>query len=208
MPRVYEPKLALTDLSQADADLLTGWLRRQSPTAILLSGGRERVTAEQLLRSQDSPGDHFLMIKTVKGEHPVGFVTYQNRGMQRVFEAGVGIGDPSHWGAGYGAEAIALLFEYLFHRLGAHRVQVSVASYNWQSLAMLKRSRLAIDGVLRENVFLDGAWHDTVVASMLDREYYKSNMYGPESDIISDEVKRKARLLVEELRSTSPLHRR
>ncbi|MGW9738395.1 RimJ/RimL family protein N-acetyltransferase [Micrococcus sp. 140720015-1] len=199
MSKPYIPKLVLADLTDADAEILAGWLRRQSSTAILLSGGRERVTAERLLRSQDGSGDSFLMVKTVDQRRPVGFVTYQGRGA-RVFEAGVGIGESSEWGSGYGGEAIALLFDLLFHRMGAHRVQVSVAGYNWHSLAMIKRSGLEIDGVLRENVFLDGEWHDTVIASMLDREYYASPIYSPEIDVIPAEMKAKARALVEQIR--------
>lgn len=204
MSKPYIPKLALTDLDEDDAQILSHWLRRQSSTAILTSGGRERVTAQQLLQCDDAPGDSFLMVKTVEHGRPVGYVSYQGRGM-RVYEAGVGIGDTNAWGAGYGAEAIALLFELLFHRMGAHRVQVSIASYNWRSLAMVKRSGLTVDGVLRENVFLDGEWHDTVIASMLDREYYESPMYGPESDVIPADAKRKAKALLQQIRSQAPI---
>ncbi|OUE29666.1 hypothetical protein BFL35_14030 [Clavibacter michiganensis] len=192
-------RLTLADPSPADLDMLAGWMSRQLSLSLFYSGGRQSVTADGLRQSIDAGREQYVMVLTRATGRAVGFVSYRPAGGQGNYDVGIGIGDPAEWGAGFGAEAFALLLDLLFHRMGAHRVQITVAAYNKKSLALIGRGGFTVEGVLREAHFLDGRWHDSVVASILAPEYYAADIYQPIPDLVPEGEKASARAFLARL---------
>ena len=83
----------------------------------------------------------------------------------------IGIFDRRFWSHGYGAEAVRLLLAYGFDGLGLHRIDLRVLAYNRRAIRCYEKCGFIREGVERESAFVDGAWHDDVMMSILEQEY-------------------------------------
>ncbi|MFE3883293.1 GNAT family N-acetyltransferase [Streptomyces lydicus] len=68
---------------------------------------------------------------------------------------------------GIGTEAIRLLLDYAFDRVGLHRVQLEVWDYNPRARRAYEKCGFEVEGRMREALFWDGAWHDVFVMAAL-----------------------------------------
>ncbi|WP_405645000.1 GNAT family N-acetyltransferase [Streptomyces uncialis] len=78
---------------------------------------------------------------------------------------------PAVWGVGYGVETVRLLFGLAFDGLGLHRVWGARSPLNEASARTMARAGMVEEGVIREHIHKDGRWRDSVVHSILDREW-------------------------------------
>ncbi|MEU8685378.1 GNAT family protein [Streptomyces sp. NPDC048611] len=70
-------------------------------------------------------------------------------------------------GRGIGSEAIRLLLDYAFERVGLHRVQLEVFDYNPRARRAYEKCGFEVEGRMREALHWDGAWHDVLVMAAL-----------------------------------------
>ncbi|MFD0165555.1 GNAT family N-acetyltransferase [Streptomyces decoyicus] len=151
---------------------IASWLRPGSPAAVL-SGDWELLGAAEVEAANRSGRVHHLVIRTKDGDG-IGTVSYQRSGRIGGFTVGGAIGSPELWRRGYGAEAVVLLVDYLFHQLDAHRVQVTTAGYNKGIIRLMTKTPFVVEGILRDHCYLDGAYHDSIVWGLLRDEHYAS----------------------------------
>lgn len=78
---------------------------------------------------------------------------------------------PDTWGAGYGLEAVRLLFAFGFEDLGLHRVWGARSPLNTASARTMSSAGMVEEGTIREHVVKAGKWRDSVVHALLDREW-------------------------------------
>lgn len=84
---------------------------------------------------------------------------------------GIGLGDRTNWGQGYGREAMELILKFAFHELNLHRVQITVFSYNERAIALYERLGFTREGVYREFLQRDGRRHDMILFGLLRSEW-------------------------------------
>jgi len=77
-----------------------------------------------------------------------------------------------HTGSGYGTDAVRTLVDYGFREMGLNRIELHVFAYNARARATYRKVGFVEEGVLRETVFHDGAFHDEVVMSVLARDWF------------------------------------
>ena len=71
-----------------------------------------------------------LAVEDFGGRH-IGNVMYYNiDSLRREAELGITIGEREYWGAGYGADAVRLLVDYLFHEQGFRRLHLKTLTWN------------------------------------------------------------------------------
>lgn len=193
-----------------DFQLLERWFAPDSPTAAFTGGtSGEYLTAaaiEELVRSGRM---RYLLIRRISDGEPVGAVDYQP-GAGGLFVIGGGVFDPAMWQQGYAADAFVVLIDYLFRVRNARLLQCTVGSFNKRSLEAVARAGFTCEGILRERMYLDGRWHDSVLWSMLRSEYdalveRDARRAGWRvADLVPDEEKVRARqALADRLRSAS-----
>jgi argininosuccinate lyase len=85
-------------------------------------------------------------------------------------EVDIWIGDRTHWGRGYGGEALALLTDIGFDTMGLHRLTASVYADNRASLHVFQKAGFVVEGRLRMARWKNGAWRDVVILGMLAGE--------------------------------------
>ena len=77
--------------------------------------------------------------------------------------------DEAHVGQGLMSEAIAAGLEEMFSpRVNLHRVQAAYRPENLRSARVLERLGFAREGLAPDYLFIDGAWRDHVITSLLN----------------------------------------
>jgi len=89
---------------------------------------------------------------------------------ERQAEMGITI-SPAHQGKGYATEAQRAVLDFLFLKLGKHRVAGSADPRNAASIALMKRLGMRLEAHHVESFWMDGAWADDVVYAVLEREW-------------------------------------
>jgi RimJ/RimL family protein N-acetyltransferase len=90
---------------------------------------------------------------------------------------GISIGDRAVWGQGFGGEAIRLLVRHAFETLNLHRVWLQVYEFNERGQRLYRKIGFREEGRLREDVFREGRYWDTLVMAVL-RDEWEAVDYG------------------------------
>lgn len=78
---------------------------------------------------------------------------------------------PRHWGRGYPAELRGPLLRFGFEELGLHRMYAHCLAENTAAVYWTEQLGMRLEGRLRENVYVRGQWHDTLVYGILRQEW-------------------------------------
>ncbi len=81
------------------------------------------------------------------------------------------IGDKQSWGKGYGTAATRLIVNYGFLSLNLNRIMLTVFSSNTGALRVYAKAGFKEEGIMRQACYRDGAYHDSVVMSILRPEW-------------------------------------
>ena len=87
----------------------------------------------------------------------------------------VGIYNKEKWGHGYGQQITQTVLQYAFETLELHKVDLKVLAYNKRAIASYLKSGFIQEGTLRENAYINDAWHDDIIMSILKHEFYSNN---------------------------------
>ena len=86
-------------------------------------------------------------------------------------ELGIGIGDKSYWGNGYGKECVALLLDYAFRLRNYRRVWLWVHAANERAYRAYLSCGFTEEGRLREHVWSNGTYDDAIYMGVLRSEW-------------------------------------
>ena len=73
-------------------------------------------------------------------------------------------------GRGYMSEALQALCDHAFDEMGLHRIMAAYRPENERSAAVLARLGFEKEGFARDYLFIDGAWRDHVLTSLVRPE--------------------------------------
>ncbi|WP_307720048.1 GNAT family N-acetyltransferase [Paenibacillus koleovorans] len=74
------------------------------------------------------------------------------------------------WGQGYAVEAAQALVRFGFAELGLHRIYAKCRPANVGSYRVMEKLGMQREGLLREHLHVKGAWHDSLLYSILAHE--------------------------------------
>lgn len=183
----------LKAIEEEDYELFANWVT-PSRTSSLARGGNDFVTSKEVKADIESGNTHHVMVLTHDNKK-IGFVSWTPQKYEGNYLLGGVIGNPELWDSGYGAEAGALVMDYLFHQKNAHKLQFINGLHNSRSIRFIMKTKLVIEGILRDHYFIDGEYHDAVVSSILRDEFYAY----PETDSIDSIPKEEKRTIRQEL---------
>lgn len=75
--------------------------------------------------------------------------------------------DAAYRDRGVGTEAMRLAIDYVFESLPIHRLSLEVFAFNPRAIAVYRKLGFVQEGVLRDALFWDGEFHDTILMSIL-----------------------------------------
>lgn len=99
----------------------------------------------------------------------VGFARLELTGVKAA-KLGYAIGY-EHQGKGFASDAVSTLVDFGFGTLGLHRITAAIGPHNAASHAVAQRLGFRVEGVLRDHVFTNGRWRDSVLYSVLEHEW-------------------------------------
>lgn len=121
---------------------------------------------------QENSGAMFLLVQEQAPQQVIGTVTLS--GMTRgVFQAcylGYSL-DQAYEGQGLMREALEAVIAFAFGSLKLHRLQANYQPENERSAGLLKRLGFQVEGQARDYLFLNGAWRDHVLTSLIHADY-------------------------------------
>jgi RimJ/RimL family protein N-acetyltransferase len=143
-------------------DRVTRWLSFDS---------RERLQVRALLagvaeRSHNEPRkEYFFAVALLETGQVIGIIQLQLGG---VFAGKIGYAMAyDHQGKGYGIDAVRTALDFAFGTLRLHRVTAAIGPDNQASIRLVTRLGFELEGCLRDHVFTNGAWRDSLLFSQL-----------------------------------------
>lgn len=85
---------------------------------------------------------------------------------------GVMIGDKNEHGKGKAVDAMHILFQFAFRHLNMRKINLEVADFNKKAISLYKDFGFTIEGILRKQLYIDGAYHDKYCMGIFREEYY------------------------------------
>jgi len=87
------------------------------------------------------------------------------------------LADASFWigrgyrDAGLGTEALPLALDYAFSELDLHKVFLRVLDFNARAIHVYEKCGFRQEGLLREEMYSEDAWHHLIYMGILRHEY-------------------------------------
>jgi len=78
-----------------------------------------------------------------------------------------------YWGKGIMSQTVKAVLAFGFSRMDLHRVEATVTPTNKASFRLLRKMGFQKEGVLREQKLLHGKFHDAIILSLLQKDYFK-----------------------------------
>ncbi len=150
-----------------DEEVTRYWITRKAPT--------DRELEEWLAENRRTGSWTWIVYD--ERANAVGYIDVFAISVEhRHCEISLMIGERSAQGRGYGQECLRVVLAYLFSGRadggpGMHRVSLTVVDQNAAARRVYERCGFVVEGRLREDMWIDGAWHDQLVMSVLDREF-------------------------------------
>jgi RimJ/RimL family protein N-acetyltransferase len=173
-PFLIGTKIYLRPLEIEDVDSLVTWFNDTDVTRFLLRyRPLTRMEEEAFLRKiSESDTDIVLGIAVRENDRLVGFTGLNQLDVRnRHVRFGIGLGDKSTWGKGYGTEATRLMVRYAFDTLNLHRVWLHVSENNERGLRTYQKVGFQTEGRLRQDTYREGRYWDTIVMAILREEW-------------------------------------
>jgi len=80
---------------------------------------------------------------------------------------------PKYRGKGFGSKVYAAMFKYFFDQLNYHRLWLLVLDTNLVAVKLYENAGMKPEGIQRQAVWRDGAWHNYMMMSILQGEYHE-----------------------------------
>jgi ribosomal-protein-alanine N-acetyltransferase len=125
--------------------------------------------AQDISRAQDEPRPDYYLAVANDADTLIGFVRI-GLGGHSSGELGYAI-RRADWSKGYATEAATLILDLGFRALHLHRIQAACGPDNRASQRLLARLGFTPEGRIRDHVFTNGDWRDSLLYSILDHEW-------------------------------------
>lgn len=78
----------------------------------------------------------------------------------------------AHWGQGLTPEAASAVMHFGFEHMNLNRIVAEVHGNNHASVRVMEKLGFVLEGILRDDGYENGAFHDQRLYGLLRREYY------------------------------------
>ena len=92
----------------------------------------------------------------------------------RLGEIGILIGEKEYRGKGFGTDAIRTLCRFGFNEMNLHKIKALVFDFNLAALRCYENCGFHAEGVLKQEIFRDGAYHDVHCMALFREEKNRS----------------------------------
>jgi len=167
MPLVGD-HIAVRKFEKQDAQLLKKWVKDEEGRHFLLSrSSSEPLDIDHLHRDKGV----IAGIITLPDETPIGLMLYCSVCVEhKRAEIRKLIGERTMRRKGYAKEATRLWIDYGLHALNLHKIYLSTLNTNIRNIRLNEKLGFEVEGILRNEVFFDGEYHDVLRMGLYKNE--------------------------------------
>lgn len=179
-PRLQGPRLYLSPVDPADAEIYTRWLN--DPDLLLRLGSYRTLSLaseREFLERMSREPYNFAIVRAGDDRLLGNCSLFEMDPVFRRATCGLFLGDPESRGQGYGTEALALLLIHAFDDLNLQNVMLSVFAFNTPAIRCYQRLGFRTIGTRRQCYFAKGAYHDEVLMDMLREDLRRDLLQTP-----------------------------
>lgn len=94
---------------------------------------------------------------------------------------GIFIGASEYRNKGYGTDAMKVLVKFIFEQMNINKVKLGAYSFNQRAIRCYEKVGFQVEGVLKEELFRNGKYHDIVEMSIFKKDYF--SRIAPSNDL-------------------------
>lgn len=160
-------------MDEEDTEKFTEWLNDFEVTDYTgRSGLLMSLEGEKKYLIENSNPEATFAIVTLEEDKLIGTVGLENiNNINRSAVLGIFIGDKDYRSKGYGTEAIRLLLDFGFNYMNLHSIKLNLMSANERAFKCYSKCGFKEAGRIRDNVFVNGKYYDTIAMDILDSEF-------------------------------------
>lgn len=172
---IIGPRLLLREFEHGDLAATMAVVGDDEVTRTLSFDTKDEAAARKYLddaiaRARQEPRpDYYLAVVERSTGQLVGFARLGLGGHQAA-DLGYAI-RADRWGRGYATEAARLLTAFGFDELGLHRISAASGPGNLASQRVAEHLGMHPEGRIRDHVYTNGAWRDSVTFAVLATEW-------------------------------------
>jgi RimJ/RimL family protein N-acetyltransferase len=172
---LYGRQVVLREFTQGDLADVLGIVGDDAVTQWLSFNSRSQDEARTMLdgilaRARQEPRTEYYLAIALPSERTV--IGFARLGLAGVQAAKLGFAvRRSQWGRGYASDAARTLITFGFGSLGLHRISAAAGPDNTASIAVIKRLGMAAEGRIRDHVYTNDGWRDSLLYSLLASEW-------------------------------------
>ncbi|HNR63289.1 MAG TPA: GNAT family protein [Thermotogota bacterium] len=171
----YGKRLFLRPYEKGDAKIVLAYRNDPEIMKFLIPGipyplsvlEEERWIEDQ---ARETERKSFAIILKETGEYIGGCGFNEINWKARVATIGIFLGQP-FWNKGLGTEAFQILIDFAFTELNMNKLKLFVFSFNKRAMRSYEKNGFKVEGVLRQEIFRDGQYHDEIVMGLLVSEW-------------------------------------
>ncbi|MGH3926217.1 MAG: GNAT family N-acetyltransferase [Pseudonocardiaceae bacterium] len=166
-------RVTLREFHSDDLDRVMTVVGDDRVTESLSFDTRSREQAAEMLsgvldRAEQEPRSEYYLAVTTADDGLVGFARLGLNGVQAAKLGGaIATG---YWGRGYAVDAARTLVDFGFRTLELHRVSAAMGPDNAASVVLARRLGMSYEGRIRDHVYTNGEWRDSLLYSVLAHE--------------------------------------
>ncbi|MDD2921079.1 MAG: GNAT family protein [Anaerolineales bacterium] len=149
--------------------------RLQSPLARLHSA-KSGIEFFKKITEEATPAHHLFAIRALEDDRLLGDIGLDviNNWSGRDAFVGIGLGNRSDWGKGYGTDAMKLALRFAFTEINLNRVTLGVFEYNPRAIRSYEKAGFRHEGQTRGALLHDGKRWDILTMGILREEWYSN----------------------------------
>jgi len=174
-------KIRIRALEKTDIEEIMKWINDPEVMKNLLmrypvSRYQEERWIERAL-DDSNPKNKVFAVETKEGVYLGGIGLHAINWENRNAEVGIVIGKKEYWNKGYGTDAMMALLDFAFHQMNLHRVYLRVFEFNIKGIKSYEKCGFKREGVLRDDYYADGKYHNTIIMGILKAEFEQLQRY-------------------------------
>lgn len=172
-PAPPEP-VRLRPLQMSDLDHVMTWVNDPdivgnfSTFSHPISREEEARYLEKLLGSEN---DKVFAIESLEGQYIGNIGIHQIHWPSRLGRLAIIIGNRGHWGKGYAQSALRQVIAWGFNQANLHKIWLIYFETNEKARHIYTKMGFVQEGVLRDEYFHYGRYHNMIRMSLLEHEY-------------------------------------
>lgn len=167
-------QVVLREFCSDDLDRVAAVVGDDRVTDSLSFDTRSREQATEMLngiliRAKLEPRTEYYLAVITVDDGLVGFARLELSGVQAAKGGGAIAAD--YWGRGYALDTARTLMNFGFRELKLHRIAVAMGPDNAASIAATRQLGMTYEGRIRDHVYTNGQWRDSLLYSVLADEW-------------------------------------